>query len=57
MLCQKVVELRILFRPKNKYIKLGLDFIRASTIVLLNPAGLMAGARAIKTSILSLSFG
>ena len=57
MLCQKVAELRMLLRPKNRYIRLGLDFMRASTTVLLRPAGLMAGARATKTSILSLSFG
>lgn len=45
------------FLPKNRYIKFGLDFIRASTTVLLKPAGLMAGASATKTSIFSLSFG
>jgi hypothetical protein len=57
MLCQKVVLLKIDFLPKNRYIRLGLDFIKASTTVLLRPAGLMAGARAMKTSIFSLSFG
>lgn len=57
ILCQKVVLERMLFLPKNKYIRFGLAFISASTTVLLNPAGLMAGAKAIKTSTLSLSFG
>jgi hypothetical protein len=57
ILCQKVVELKMLFLPKNKYIRFGLAFIRASTTVLLNPEGLIAGARAIKTSIFSFNFG
>jgi len=45
------------FLPKNRYIKFGLNFIKASTTALLKPAGLMAGASATKTSIFSLSFG
>jgi hypothetical protein len=57
MLCQNVVELRMLFRPKNKNIMLGLVFIRASTIGLDSPSGLMAGASAIKTSTFSFSAG
>lgn len=57
ILCQKMVELKILFRPKNRYIRFGLAFIKPSTIELLSPAGLIAGASAIKTSTFSFSAG
>lgn len=57
MLCQNVVELKILFLPKNKNMMFGLVFIRASTIGLYKPAGLIAGAKAINTSTLSFKAG
>lgn len=57
ILCQNVVELRILFLPKKRYIKFGLAFMRASAIPAYNPDGFMAGAKAMNTSICSLSFG
>lgn len=57
MLCQKVVEPRMLLRPKKRYIKFGLAFMSASAIDAYSPAGLIAGAKAINTSTFSLSLG
>lgn len=57
MLCQNVVEGRMLLRPKKRNMILGLVFINASTIGLCKPAGLIAGANAINTSTFLFNAG
>jgi len=52
-----MVEFNMLFLPKKRYIRSGLAFTIASTIELCKPEGLIAGARAIKTSTTSLRSG
>ena len=55
--CHIVAELSMLLRPKARKRTSGEAFINESTIPFRSPAGDMAGARAIKTSILSFSVG
>ena len=52
-----VAELRIDRRPNSKKRTCGDAFIRASTIPFDNPAGAMAGARAMKTLTCAFSLG
>ena len=55
--CHMVAELRMLLRPKARKMTSGEAFINESTTLLYKPEGDMAGARAMKTSTLSLSVG
>ena len=55
--CHIDVLLRRLRRPKAKKSTSGDAFTRESTIPFFKPAGDMAGANAMNTSIFSFSFG
>ena len=55
--CHIVTELSMLLRPNARKRTSGEALTNESTIPFLRPAGDMAGARATKTSILSLSVG
>lgn len=55
--CHIVVELKIDRRPKSRKSTCGDALTSASTTPLNSPAGDMAGANAMKTLTLSLSFG
>ena len=55
--CHIVAALSMLLLPKSRKITSGDALIKASTIPLERPAGDMAGAKAIKTSTLSLRRG
>ena len=55
--CHMVAELRMLLRPKARKRTSGEAFINESTIPFRSPAGDIAGARAMKTSTLSLRVG
>ena len=53
--CQVEVEESIDFRPKKRKRSVGEDFISPSTIGAASPAGLIAGASAMKIFTLTLS--
>ena len=55
--CHMVAELNMLLRPKARKRTSGEALIKESTMPFRSPAGDIAGAKAIKTSILSLRVG
>ena len=57
MACHMVAELSMLLRPKARKMTSGDALMRESTVLLLRPAGDMAGARAINTSTWSFKVG